>query len=181
MTEEPKPSERPPGLRLAATGIEGLDDILRGGLTRNQLYVLEGVPGSGKTTLALQFLAEGVRRGEAVLYVTLSETENELRMSASSHGWSLEGIHIHELIASEQSLDRDAHYTLFHPSEVELPQATQVILTEVERIKPSRVVFDSLSEVRLLAGTSLRYRRQILALKRYFSGRGCTVLLLDDL
>jgi circadian clock protein KaiC len=166
---------------LAATGIEGLDDILRGGLTPQRLYLVEGVPGSGKTTLAMQFLLEGVRNGERVLCVTLSETEEELRASARSHGWSLDGVHIHEITPSDDGLDGDRAYTMFHPSEVELGRTTQHILSEVERIKPARVVFDSLSEVRLLAGTALLYRRQILALKRYFSGRNCTVLLLDDL
>ena len=179
MKKAPTPSGS--GASLASTGIEGLDDILHGGLTPNRLYLVEGVPGSGKTTLALQFLMEGVRNHEPVLYVTLSETEEELRSVALSHGWSLEGVHIHELVPLEQSLSVDDQYTMFHPSEVELSQTTQLILTEIERIKPRRVVFDSLSEMRLLAGSALRYRRQILALKRYFSGRACTVLLLDDL
>jgi circadian clock protein KaiC len=181
MSDLPKYSEAVPSRPLAATGIEGLDDILRGGLTPNRLYLVEGVPGSGKTTLALQFLLEGTRRREPVLYVTLSETEEELRAVAASHGWSLSGVHIHELSPTEEALQYDEQYTMFHPSEVELNQTTQTILAEVERIKPARVVFDSLSEVRLLAGTALRYRRQILALKRYFAGRHCTVLLLDDL
>ncbi len=165
----------------AATGIEGLDHILRGGLTSHRLYLVEGVPGSGKTTLALQFLMEGARRGELVLYVTLSETEEELRSVAESHGWSLDGITIRELAASEESLSTDEQYTMFHPSEVELSETTKVILADVDRIKPSRVVFDSLSEFRLLAGNPFRYRRQILALKQFFSGRNCTVLLLDDM
>ena len=166
---------------LACTGVTGLDEILNGGLTRDRLYLIEGMPGSGKTTLALQYLLEGVQRGEPVLYVTLSETEEELRAVAASHGWSLDGLSIHELLPSEDSLTVDEQTTVFHPSELELPQATQEILREVERTKPVRVVFDSLSEVRLLAGTPLRYRRQILMLKRYFAGRSCTVLLLDDL
>ncbi len=165
----------------AATGIEGLDDVLRGGFTPNRLYLIEGVPGSGKTTLALQFLMEGVRLGEPVLYVTLSETEQELREVAASHGWSLDGITIRELVPSEESLRPDDQYTMFHPSEVELSETTKAILTDVERIKPARVAFDSLSELRLLAGNPLRYRRQILALKQFFAGRCCTVLLLDDL
>jgi circadian clock protein KaiC len=166
---------------LATTGIEGLDDILGGGFTPHRLYLLEGVPGSGKTTLALQLLLEGVRRGESVLYVTLSETEDELRSVAASHGWSLDGINVRELVPSEQSLRPDEQYTMFHPSEVELSEATKTILGDVERLKPTRVVFDSLSELRLLAGNPLRYRRQILALKQFFAGRRCTVLLLDDL
>ncbi len=165
----------------AATGITGLDHILNGGLTPHRLYLVEGMPGSGKTTLALQFLLEGARQGEQVLYVTLSETEEELRAIGRSHGWSLEGTHIHELVPPEESLRSEEQYTLFHPSEVELTETTHVILAEVERVKPARIVFDSLSEMRLLAGTPLRYRRQILALKRFFAGRNTTVLLLDDL
>ncbi len=166
---------------VAKTGIDGFDDVLSGGFTPHRLYLLEGVPGSGKTTLALQFLLEGVRRGEPVLYVTLSETEEELRGVAASHGWSLDGITIRELVPSEDSLRPDEQYTMFHPSEVELSETTKTILADVERIKPARVVFDSLSELRLLAGNPLRYRRQILALKQFFAGRNCTVLLLDDL
>lgn len=165
----------------AATGIEGLDDVLRGGLRPNRLYLIEGIPGSGKTTLAMQFLQEGVRRGEPVLYVTLSESAEELREVADSHGWSLDGITIRELAPSESSLHPDEQYTMFHPSEVELSETTKTILADVERMKPARMVFDSLSELRLLAGNPLRYRRQILALKQFFSGRNCTVLLLDDL
>lgn len=163
------------------TGVAGLDDILSGGLTPDRLYVVEGMPGSGKTTLGLQFLVEGVRRGEAVLYVTLSETTEELRDVAASHGWGLEGIAIWELAATQESLEPDEQYTMFHPSEVELSETTKAILDEVDRSKPRRVVFDSMSEFRLLAGNPLRYRRQLLALKQFFSGRRCTVLLLDDL
>lgn len=165
----------------AATGIEGLDDVLAGGLAPNRLYLIEGMPGSGKTTLAFQFLMEGARRGEPVLYVALSETEEEIRAVASSHGWSLAGITIRQLTPSEDDLDPGEQYTVFHPSEVELSETTKKILVDVERIKPARVVLDSLSELRLLAGNPLRYRRQILALKQYFAGRGCTVLMLDDL
>jgi circadian clock protein KaiC len=173
-----KPRARQP---LAATGIAGLDDILFGGLTSNRMYLLEGVPGSGKTTLGMQFLREGVRLGEQVLYVTLSESAEELRDVAESHQWSLEGITVRELIPSEQSLAPADQYTVFHPSEIELTETTKLILQDVERIKPTRVVFDSLSELRLLAGSPLRYRRQILALKQFFAGRLCTVILLDDL
>jgi circadian clock protein KaiC len=165
----------------AGTGIEGLDDVLDGGLTPNRLYLIEGMPGSGKTTLAFQFLMEGVKQGERVLYVTLSETEEEIRAVALSHGWSFDGIEVRELVPTQDSLEPDEQYTMFHPSEVELSDTTRKILADVERIRPSRLVFDSLSELRLLAGSPLRYRRQILALKHYFSGQQCTVLLLDDL
>jgi len=165
----------------AATGIEGLDNVLGGGFTPHRTYLIEGVPGAGKTTLALQFLLEGARRGEQVLYVTLSETEEETRAAAASHGWSLDEITVRELVASEASLRADDQYTMFHPSEVELSETTKTLLEDVERIKPTRLVFDSLSELRLLAGSPLRYRRQILALKQFFGGRHCTVLLLDDL
>ena len=165
----------------AAMGIPGLDDILCGGLTPHRMYLVEGVPGSGKTTLGLQFLMEGARRGESVLYVTLSESEEELRDVAGSHQWTLDGITLRELIPSEQTLAPDDQYTVFHPSEVELTETTKQILQDVETLKPSRVVFDSLSELRLLAGNPLRYRRQILALKQFFAGRKCTVMLLDDL
>jgi circadian clock protein KaiC len=165
----------------AASGVLGLDDVLAGGLARDRLYLVEGVPGSGKTTLALQFLLEGVRSGEPVLYVTLSETEEELHAVAASHGWSLAGVAIRELVPSQSELLSDEQYTMFHPSEVELSETTKTVLDDVERVKPTRVVFDSLSELRLLAGNPLRYRRQILALKLFFAGRKCTVLLLDDL
>lgn len=167
--------------KRAGTGIAGLDDILRGGLIQDRLYLLEGMPGSGKTTLAFQFLLEGVRNGEPVLYVTLSETEEEIRDVAESHGWALDGVTIRELVSTQTGLEADQQYTVFHPSEVELTETTKRILQDVERIKPTRVVFDSLSELRLLAADPLRYRRQILAFKQYFSGRKCTVLMLDDL
>ncbi|MGE0161051.1 MAG: ATPase domain-containing protein [Gemmatimonadales bacterium] len=165
----------------APTGVAGFDDVLGGGLTPNRLYLIEGVPGTGKTTLALQFLMEGARRGEPVLYVTLSETESELRDVAASHGWSFDGLTIREVIPGEDSLRPEEQYTMFHPSEVELSETMKTILAEVERMKPARVVFDSLSELRLLAGNPLRYRRHIQALKQFFAGRSCTVLLLDDL
>jgi circadian clock protein KaiC len=166
---------------IDSIGIDGLDEVLSGGLTPDRVYLIEGVPGSGKTTLALQFLLAGVKRGEPVLYVTLSETEAELHGIATSHGWSLAGIAIRELVPSEASLLPDDQYTMFHPSEVELSETTKAILSDVDRLKPRRVVFDSLSEMRLLAGNPLRYRRQLLALKQFFVGRGCTVVLLDDL
>jgi circadian clock protein KaiC len=166
---------------MLGTGIEGLDDVLGGGLTPNRLYVLEGAPGAGKTTVALQFLMEGARLGEPVLYVTLSETGEELKGVARSHGWDLSGIHIREMLPSPESLQPEEQYTMFHPSEVELSETTQRILEDVQALSPKRIVFDSLSELRLLSGGSLRYRRQILALKQFFSGRQCTVLLLDDM
>ena len=176
----PKPHESP-APQLLRTGIKGLDYVLGGGLAPHRLYLVEGVPGAGKTTLSLQFLREGVRCGEAVMYVTMSETEEELRSVAESHGWDLDGVHIREVIPSEESLHSDQSYTVFHPSEIELSDTTRALLAEVDTIKPTRVVFDSLSEIRLLAGNPLRYRRQVLALKQFFSGRRCTVLLLDDL
>jgi circadian clock protein KaiC len=164
----------------SATGIAGLDDILDGGLIAQRLYLLEGDPGSGKTTLSLQYLLEGVKKGEKCLYVTLSETREELIAGAQSHGWSLDGIEIMEMTADEADLDGDAQVTMFSPSEVELASTTKRVLDAVAQVNPSRVVFDSLSEFRLLAQSSLRYRRQILALKHFFIGRKCTVLLLDD-
>jgi circadian clock protein KaiC len=166
--------------RLVATGIEGFDDILGGGLTPNRIYLIEGDPGSGKTTLALRFMIEGLRRGEPVVYVTLSETREELEGVARSHGWTLEGVHVHELIPSQEDLLSDAQTRMFHPSEVELSDTTRAILETIEKHKPARVVFDSLSEMRMLAQNPLRYRRHILALKQFFVGRNCTVLLLDD-
>lgn len=170
-----------PKRALAGTGIEGLDDVLSGGFRPNRLYLVEGVPGSGKTTLSLQFLREGVRLGESVLYFTLSETLEELQEVADSHGWSLDGITVRELVPSESALHPEEQYTMFHPADVELSETTKTILADVDRVKPARVVFDSLSELRLLSGTALRYRRQILALKQFFAGRHCTVMLLDDL
>lgn len=166
---------------LLKTGVPGLDDVLGGGLDRGRLYLLEGIPGSGKTTIAMQYLMAGVRLGERVLYVTLSETCQELEGVARSHGWNLAGIEIRELLPSAAELSPDEQYTIFHPSEIELGETTLRILADVDRVNPSRVVFDSLSELRLLAGSSLRYRRQILALKQFFAGRNCTVLMLDDM
>lgn len=162
------------------TGIPALDDILGGGLTPNRMYLVSGNPGSGKTTLGLQFLLEGRARGEVGLYVTLSETEEELAAVAATHGWSLDGLHIYELPHPDVAADDEGPYTMFHPSEVELSETTRAILERVEEVRPSRIVFDSLSEMRLLAQNPLRYRRQILALKQFFVGRGVTFLLLDD-
>ncbi len=163
-----------------STGVGGLDDILGGGLARNHLYLVEGDPGTGKTTIAMQFLMEGVRCGQKGLYVTLSESKAELLEIADSHGWSLDGIEIFELVPDEAQLTPEAQYTVFNPSEIEMYDTTNAVMAEVERLEPARVAFDSLSELRLLARDSLRYRRQILGLKQYFSGRKCTVLLLDD-
>lgn len=176
---EHAPDENKDSSRLA-TGSAGLDSILEGGFPANRLYLVEGDPGTGKTTLALKFLMEGAARGEPVLYVTLSETKEELDAVARSHGWTLDDVNVYELIPSEDSLKTETQYTIFHPSEVELGETTGAVLEEVARIQPRRIVFDSLSEMRLLARDPLRYRRQILALKQYFAGRQCTVLLLDD-
>lgn len=163
-----------------STGIPGLDSILGGGLTKDRLYLVEGDPGAGKTTLALQFLAEGAARGETVLYITLAETEVELRAVAQTHGLSLDGIAVQEVIPDESLLDPSEQYTVMDPSEVELGETNNMILRLVEKLNPSRVVLDSLSELQLLSGTPLRYRRHVLALKQYFSKRACTALLLDD-
>jgi circadian clock protein KaiC len=163
------------------TGIAGLDDVLGGGLPSNRLYLVQGHPGVGKSTLALQFLLEGVRRGEKVLYITLSETREELESVAHSHGWDLSSLDLFEMTAREAQLKTEADTTFFHPSEVELNRTTKTILDEIDRRNPARVVFDSLSEMRMLADTPLRYRRQILQLKQFLSGRKSTVLFLDDL
>lgn len=173
------PTVQIPAQERVSTGIAGLDDVLGGGLPVNRLYLVEGEPGAGKTTLGIQFLRDGVARGETALYVTLSETGDELRSVASSHGWTLDGISVFELVTAA-GLSPEAEQSILHPSEVELGETTRGVMAEVERLRPMRVVFDSLSEMRLLAQDALRYRRQILALKHFFSAMRCTVLMLDD-
>ncbi len=169
-------------LPRAAIGIPGLDDVLGGGLTRNRLHLLEGSPGTGKTTIALQFLLTGGEAGETGIYVSLAETENELRDGARSHGWTIgPNVEIFELVPPESVLDPDQHQSLLYSSDLELGETVQRIFAAIERLKPKRVVIDSLSEIRLLAQSSLRYRRQILALKHYFAQHNSTVILLDDL
>ena len=165
----------------ARTGIAGLDDVLGGGLERGRVFLLEGAPGTGKTTIATQFLLAGAKAGERCLYITLSENEDELRAGAASHGWDLSGIDLFELIPPENLLDEDQQQSLLYSSDLELGETTKRIFEAFERVKPHRIVLDSLSEIRLLAQSSLRYRRQILSLKHYFARQGTTVLLLDDL
>jgi circadian clock protein KaiC len=167
-------------IKRCKTGIPGLDDILGGGFIAERMYLIDGNPGAGKTTFALQFLLQGTAQGEPCLYVTLSETAQELKSAAASHGWSLEGIEILELIVDPGELEGDGQLTMLHAFEVELTETTQKLIAAIDRSKPARLVLDSLSEMRLLAQSSLRYRRQILALKQLFLGRGCTVLMLND-
>ena len=173
MNQLPSRTER------ESTGVDGLDAILGGGLTADRLYLLEGAPGTGKTTFALRFLLAGVAGGQRGLYITLSETTQELQAVVASHGWSLDGIDVFELVDGAHR-DPDAEQSILYPSEVELGETIRNVTTQIERLKPDRVVFDSLSEMRLLAQDPLRYRRQILALKHFFANRSCTVLLLDD-
>lgn len=165
----------------AQTGIAGLDDVLSGGLERGRVFLLEGSPGTGKTTIALQYLRTGAALGERCLYITLSETDDELRSSALSHDWDLDGLSVYELIPPESLLDEEQQQSLLYSSDLELGETTRRIFESFEAVKPARVVLDSLSEIRLLAQSSLRYRRQILALKHYFARQNTTVLLLDDL
>jgi circadian clock protein KaiC len=173
-----RPAE--PKTSVLSTGIAGLDDVLHGGLAAGGLFSVEGDTGAGKTTLCLQFLMAGRQQGERCLFVTLSESIPELRAMAASHGWNLDGFEILELISTEQSVARDGHYTMFHPSEIELTETTRAIIDAAERIKPTRVVLDSVGELRMLAQSPLRYRRQIIALKNFFNSRGATLLMVDD-
>src|SRR3954467_873297 len=164
-----------------STGVAGLDDLLAGGYPSNRVHLIEGKPGSGKTTLGLQFLLEGLSRGESGLYITRSESQRELQAVAATHGWSLDGIPIFELVPPELSLDPKQQQSLVYASDLELGETVQMVLAEVERLRPDRIVFDSLSEIRLLSQGSLRYRRQVLALKHFFLAQNATVLMLDDL
>ena len=178
----PAAASEPPGatLQRSATGVAGLDDILNGGLPTNRLYLVKGDPGVGKTTLGLQYLLEGVRRGERGLYITLSETRQELEAVAASHGWDISPLHLLDLTAIREQYEDEAPNTFFHPSEVELNRMTRRIIAELDQVKPSRMIFDSLSEMRMLAETPLRYRRQILEMKQLLQGRNATVVFLDD-
>jgi circadian clock protein KaiC len=171
---------KPGAQEHATSGIAGVDNILRGGFPRNCMLLIAGSPGTGKTTLAMQFLLEGIARGETCLYVTLSETRSEIEKVAISHGWDLSKLHITELVPSERNLSADSLLTVFNPSEIELGETTQALIAAADEHRPQRLVIDSLAELRLIAQNPLRYRRQILALKQYFSGRDCTILLLDD-
>lgn len=163
-----------------STGVGGLNDILHGGFPSGQMYLVEGNPGTGKTTIALQFILEGARLGEQTLYVTLSESREELDAAAASHGWTLDQVNVVEFAPEEAALSAEDSYTVFHPNEVELASTIKKLIEEIERVQAKRVVLDSLSELRLLASEPVKYRRQLLALKRYFAGRGMTTLLLDD-
>jgi circadian clock protein KaiC len=176
---EPRPISGGLDLEKVSSGVTGLNDVLGGGYPAFRVHLIEGAPGVGKTTLALQFLMDGARRGERVLYITLSETSDELQAVARSHGWTLDGIELFELAPTSEALDPAAQYTIVHPAEVELGERAWEVLQEVERLKPTRVVIDSLAELELLARDPLRYRRQILGFKHFFAGRRCTVLLLD--
>ena len=162
------------------TGVPGLDDILQGGLPAGQMYLLEGDPGTGKTTIAMQYLLQGISQGDKVLYVTLSEPAEELQGSAESHEWDLTQVPIVEFVPEENSLSSEQQYTVFHPSEVELSSTITRLTEAIDQAKPDRLIIDSLSELRMLSGDAMRYRRQILALKQFLSGRRSTAILLDD-
>lgn len=168
-------------LEPLTTGVPGLDDILRGGLSRNCVYLLNGTPGTGKTTLAMQFLLAGAAAGESVLYIALSESRREIQVVARSHAWDLSGVHIRELIPSERNLGADQQLTVFTPAEIELGETTEAMIKAVREVRPTRVVIDSLSELRLVAQSSFRFRRQVLALKHFFAEQDCTVFMLDDM
>jgi len=176
MTSQRPPTQPP---TLQPTGISGLDEVLGGGLPSGHLYLVEGTPGAGKTTLGLQFLLQGRSLGQKCLYVTLSETSEELMQGALSHGWDLEGVEIFDLV-SDEGLSAEAEQSILNPSDFELGETIRSVMALVDRVRPERVVFDSLSELRLLSQNALRYRRQILALKRFFLTQGCTVLMLDE-
>src|SRR6201984_2773613 len=167
--------------KAVSTGITGFDGILDGGYASNRVHLIEGQPGTGKTTLALQFLLDGVGKGEHCLYITLSESKDELEQVAETHGWNLDGIEIFELVPAELSLDPKQQQTVVYASDLELGETTKMTFDEVSRLAPARVVFDSLSEIRLLAQNPLRYRRQVIALKHFLAQQRCTALFLDDL
>lgn len=180
VRDEVKPASNSPAAARASTGCDGLDNILGGGFPRGRIFLIEGDPGAGKTTLALQFTLEGIKNGERVLYLTLSESRSDLVHAAQSHGLSLDQVEIVELLPNENDLLPEQQYTVFHPAEVELNDRMQRIVKEVQRVRPERLVIDALSELRMLAKDSLRYRRQILSLKDFMADQECTVLLLDD-
>ena len=164
-----------------SSGLPALDYILRGGFAANRIHLIEGEPGAGKTTLGLQFLLEGKSKNERCLYITLTEGRGELMNVAATHGWDLDGIDIFELVPPELSLDPEREQSILYASDLELGETVRLVMQEVERVAPARVVFDSLSEIRLLAQGPLRFRRQVLAMKHFFATRHCTVLFLDDL
>ena len=174
-------SETFPNELRIKTGIKGLDAVLNGGFPVNRLYLMQGEPGTGKTTLAFQFLLEGISAGDKCLYISFSESREELEAVARSHQWDISKLDMLELGSIEEQLKPESQNTIFYPSEVEMNQTMNVLYSEIERIKPQRIVFDSISEMRMLAESSLRYRRQMLALKQFFAKQHCTVLLLDDL
>jgi circadian clock protein KaiC len=164
-----------------STGIPGLDEVLGGGLPQGHMYLVEGESGAGKTTLGLQFLLEGRRRGERTLWITLSETERQLRQSAASHGWSLEGVEVCNPVAPQRVHHPDEKYSFFSPADVELDEIREAIVAATERVRPARVVFDPFSDIRHLAREVLRYRRQVLTLRDFFGEHGCTVLLMQEM
>jgi circadian clock protein KaiC len=179
-SDDPRAGEPGAAAGQASTGIQGLDDVLGGGFARGRLHLLQGAPGAGKTTLAVQFLLSGAARGESCLLISLSETAEEIDATARSHGWSLDRIHVHDVSTLEQLASLDLQQSVFRPAEVELTEATRQLLAVVDEVKPDRVVFDPITELRLLAGDPMRYRRQILALKQSFAVHRSTVLLIED-